>query len=200
MQGYEQDRHLEKEDTAKRILEQSHRLFQEHGYAGVSTRAIREAAQVSTPSLYHHFHSKEELFAQVCLQLEESLGAQIRSAIGRSTQLQARLQGVAEAIWSAGTSQSMVVDAMRHLPEERRAPLGQAAIRHFLAPVVGLMTEAMAANDLPAGDPWRLAQAFLALVDGYAMGYARGDPLPPPHENHYPVELFLAGARAGRTT
>lgn len=51
--------------TSKRqaILDAAKRAFLAHGYSGTSMEAIAEAAPVSKPTLYSHFHSKQELFA-----------------------------------------------------------------------------------------------------------------------------------------
>lgn len=47
------------------ILAAAKNAFIAHGYAGASMEAIAEAAPVSKPTLYNHFHSKQDLFAAV---------------------------------------------------------------------------------------------------------------------------------------
>lgn len=47
------------------ILTAARQAFISHGYAGASMEAIAEAAPVSKPTLYNHFHSKPDLFAAV---------------------------------------------------------------------------------------------------------------------------------------
>jgi len=47
------------------ILDAAKRIFIAHGYSGASMEAIAEAAPVSKPTLYSHFHGKQELFAAV---------------------------------------------------------------------------------------------------------------------------------------
>ncbi|HYE37970.1 TetR/AcrR family transcriptional regulator [Methylocaldum sp.] len=47
------------------ILDAAKHAFLAHGYSGASMEAIAEAAPVSKPTLYNHFHGKQELFAAV---------------------------------------------------------------------------------------------------------------------------------------
>lgn len=51
--------------TKDQILKEASLLFAEHGYDGVSTRQIAEAANVREGSLRYHFSNKETLYAQV---------------------------------------------------------------------------------------------------------------------------------------
>lgn len=50
------------------LLALSTRMFAAHGYEGTSIRDISKAAGVSIAALYHHFRSKEQLYAEVCEQ------------------------------------------------------------------------------------------------------------------------------------
>lgn len=51
--------------TKAKIIAVARRLFATRGYAGTSTEAVLEEAQVSRGALYHHFENKEMLFAAV---------------------------------------------------------------------------------------------------------------------------------------
>ncbi|WP_026609078.1 TetR/AcrR family transcriptional regulator [Methylocaldum szegediense] len=66
---------MTKVPTSKRqaILDAAKRVFLANGYTGASMDAIAEAAPVSKPTLYSHFHSKPELFAAVIAQQCEVL-------------------------------------------------------------------------------------------------------------------------------
>ena len=43
--------------------------FREHGFAGTSMDRIAAAAEVSKRTVYNHFPSKDDLFAEILLQL-----------------------------------------------------------------------------------------------------------------------------------
>lgn len=49
-------------DTADRILIAAGQLFRERGYAGTSVKQIASKVGISTPALYWHFASKDDLF------------------------------------------------------------------------------------------------------------------------------------------
>ena len=51
------------------ILNVAMRLFAEKGYAGCSIREICQAAGVTKPVLYYHFHSKENLYQELMLNI-----------------------------------------------------------------------------------------------------------------------------------
>ncbi|PID72527.1 MAG: hypothetical protein CSB34_01585 [Desulfobulbus propionicus] len=54
----------ETQSTRELLLFTGGELFSEHGYDGVSTRAIAEAAGVNLGSIHYHFGSKEKLYME----------------------------------------------------------------------------------------------------------------------------------------
>ncbi len=56
-------------ELRERILETASRLFAEAGYQNVSMRRIAEEVGCSTMAAYHHFHDKNALFQQLCIDL-----------------------------------------------------------------------------------------------------------------------------------
>jgi AcrR family transcriptional regulator len=52
-------------DSLERILDAATLLFAEHGYHGVSTRALAEAVGLNISTINYHAGSKEELYRQV---------------------------------------------------------------------------------------------------------------------------------------
>lgn len=55
------------EQTVRRILDTATRLFLKNGYEKTSMQAIVQELGMSKGAIYHHFHSKEELFEQVVM-------------------------------------------------------------------------------------------------------------------------------------
>lgn len=68
--------------TRDRLLDVATKLFVERGYDDTPVPAVLEAAGVSRGALYHHFESKEELFAAVLERVESDLVEQVRAAAG----------------------------------------------------------------------------------------------------------------------
>ncbi len=71
-------------ESRERILRSAQVLFAQGGYDGTSLRAIAEHVGVSTPALYWHFKSKDEIYlAAVEKMLEDFLEA-VRGAVRSS--------------------------------------------------------------------------------------------------------------------
>jgi len=62
-----------KPDTAIVLLEAAKKILRQHGYAGLSTRGVAEAAGVPLSQIHYHFGSKQEMV----LALFEYLNAQL---------------------------------------------------------------------------------------------------------------------------
>jgi AcrR family transcriptional regulator len=66
--------------TKATIIAVARRLFASRGYNGTSTEAVLEESKVSRGALYHHFETKEALFAAVL----EAVEVDITAATGRA--------------------------------------------------------------------------------------------------------------------
>ncbi|HKW35247.1 MAG TPA: TetR/AcrR family transcriptional regulator [Candidatus Acidoferrum sp.] len=66
--------------TKANIIAVARGLFATRGYYGTSTEAILEKSQLSRGALYHHFETKEALFAEVL----EAVEIDITAATGRA--------------------------------------------------------------------------------------------------------------------
>jgi TetR/AcrR family transcriptional regulator, regulator of cefoperazone and chloramphenicol sensitivity len=54
-----------KPGTRERLLDVAERLFAERGFSGTSVREITDAAGTNLAAINYHFHSKENLYAEV---------------------------------------------------------------------------------------------------------------------------------------
>jgi AcrR family transcriptional regulator len=68
----------------EQILNQSLRLFIEHGIQNVSTRKIAQAVGISQPSLYAHFKSRDE----IAIELSERAFAQLSDRMTNAAEVQ----------------------------------------------------------------------------------------------------------------
>lgn len=66
-------------DGAYRVLQAAEKLFAEHGYDGVSVSMIAKAANVCKANIFHHFHSKEQLYLEVMKNISGLLVADLRN-------------------------------------------------------------------------------------------------------------------------
>ncbi len=104
------------QDTRERIVRAAARLMFEHGVAGTSTPAIRDAAGVSSSQIYHYFADKQALTSAV-------IEHQSRAILGGQRQMLSRLDSL-EALraW-----RDAVVSAQRELRYLGGCPLGSLA-------------------------------------------------------------------------
>jgi TetR/AcrR family transcriptional regulator, transcriptional repressor for nem operon len=58
-----------KENTRRRIVQSARRLFNRHGFNGVSIDEIMAEAGLTRGGFYNHFGTKEELYAEVVQQV-----------------------------------------------------------------------------------------------------------------------------------
>lgn len=60
-------------ETYKKILEASYELLAQHGYDKTSLNMVAKSVNISKPSLYYYFSSKEELFSVLFNQIIEQM-------------------------------------------------------------------------------------------------------------------------------
>lgn len=88
-----------REATRSAIVEAAMTLFAQQGYAHTSTRAIAQAADISTGLMYHYFAGKEQLLRAVFDACMARIGAGVTAALEQSTPQQ-RLVALVQTIFS----------------------------------------------------------------------------------------------------
>lgn len=195
-------------DTRRRVLDEFAGQLLERGYLGVSLDQIATSINIRKPSLYHHFPGgKEEMYAEVARRYIDENSDLLRAALATPGSLVDRLEAIARIYATPGHQSTMgqrLFDATRYLSEGSRSRVSHSYVDALIAPVVALMTEAVARGELRAADPGFLASAFLEMA-------AVVEPMPedvamPPAERDAAetgmglpravAELFLNGAAA----
>ena len=62
------------EETVKKILDVSHRLFREKGYDHTTIQDITDALGMSKGAVYHHFKSKEDILDKLTDRYYDEMG------------------------------------------------------------------------------------------------------------------------------
>ncbi|MBV8273251.1 MAG: TetR family transcriptional regulator [Cupriavidus sp.] len=75
--------HKHNADTSTRILDAAEALFAEHGFYGVTMRAVAVRAQVDTAMLHYYFQHKKGLFDAVLVRRAEILNQERLEAMNR---------------------------------------------------------------------------------------------------------------------
>lgn len=68
-------------ETRARLLEAAKEVFEEDGFLEARISDIAERASLSHGSFYHYFESKEEIFREVAVEVDERLSAPFTSVI-----------------------------------------------------------------------------------------------------------------------
>jgi AcrR family transcriptional regulator len=169
--------HEEGSEARQRVLNAAEELFMRRGYNAIVLRDIADSLGIRQASLYYHFpEGKEQLYVAVAQQVFERHRDGVTAALARAQpRLRAQLEAVAD--WFA-TQPRMCLMGMIHadLPALSTAHAGsveEAAYTAIFRPLVETFAGAMRRGEIVAHNPYLLAGAFLALMDGLTIGETR---------------------------
>lgn len=75
--------------------------FAEHGFDGMTMRMLAERCQVTTSTIYYHFASKEELYAEVCRSKFDEITWVMRENLSKVSSNEARLETFVSTLYDA---------------------------------------------------------------------------------------------------
>ncbi len=87
------------DETRDRIIEAAVRLFAERGYGSTSVRDIARRAHVRVSTLYHHFRSKEQMYAEVFRRREEAVRAIVVSCLDQDLEFSDMVRTIVERLF-----------------------------------------------------------------------------------------------------
>lgn len=163
--------------TRERVRSAAVRLFAHQGYAAVNMRQIAEEAGISTGSIYRHFATKEELFADLVAEAADGLGTTIDLFRGPGDPAES-LWGFTEVFLSdlTGTGDFVEYFLLMHqaftqgTASTEEAP---AAVRDLIArnaelleATVRLIERGQAQGSFRPGPAVELASCYFAMFDG----------------------------------
>ena len=165
--------------TRARIVECGRMLFNRHGYDNVTIDMVMDAASLTRGGFYHHFSSKQDLFAAAVSSFLMGRGARWRAEAGVDP-VDPALADAANMLRSY-LSPDHLFDVegqcpMIALPSDvgRAAPAVRDAYQHLLKAMVGLYERAIPAGN---GDRRATALALSALsVGGMVLARTISDP------------------------
>lgn len=172
--------------SRQRIVETARRLFIEHGYPGVSMQQIGAAAGLRKASLYHHFRSKEALFAEVMVQEVDFLLAEFQAADLSTGTIEERLSRLARINYrrlDQPEVHQLIMDFFRNVPETEHGEIHKR-LRDMEGVLADMFQRAIAAGELQPVDPHHAATMFFHMM--MALAHDPNDyrvvPPPPPDE------------------
>ena len=154
--------------TRDQVLAHARRLFVRRGYADVSVGEVADAVGVTKPTLYYHFNSKEGLYAATLNSLMRVVGGHIRRVVESVRPLRERLHELAYRYFLVADApmEPLLRDTSELIGAGRAEEVWTIYEQEVVAPLRGLMHEAIAGGEMWAGDPDVFVHAFLGLLDG----------------------------------
>ena len=156
------------EETVKKILDVSLRLFLEKGYEKATLADIIRETGLSKGAIYHHFASKEEILIRICDRIGEENERDLRAIRDdRTMNGQQKLRAVFRASLLSENQETMMnlVPAMlenpRFLVLEIKS-LYEEAVPYYLEPIV---REGIEDGSIRTEHPKETAEALLLLSD-----------------------------------
>lgn len=156
--------------TTAALMETARRLFGERGYADVSIEEIASEAGVTRGALYHHFKSKEDLFAALFEKMEQELVMTAASAAtavpNRWDSLRAGTRAFLEAASQPATRRIVLLDAPAVLGWEKWREID---LKYGLGALRTALQAAMDAGEMRSRPVEPLAHMLLGAMTEAAM-------------------------------
>jgi AcrR family transcriptional regulator len=176
-------------ETHRRIVTAARELIAEGGYVAAQVASVAERASVAVGTVYRHFPSKSDLFAEVFREASQHEVDAMREAMGASTGTAGeRIAAGIEAFARRALRGKRLAWALLAEPVD---PAVEAERLHFRHSYRDLMAEVIAdgieAGDLPKQDVDATAAALIG-----AIGEAMSGPLSPTANGGDPEALIVS--------
>lgn len=186
------------------IVDAAEELFARYGFRKTSIDDIARAARVGKGSVYLHFSSKEELFAEIVRRASDRLFDTLTAAVSSARTPAARLRAFIETKSTAlavpasriDLEQNGVVEMLPLAACQRQALLAKERLL-----LLQILRDGAASGGFVLGRPDRLASGIMAWLDAYDAVAAsrREDPKTRPGLDAL-VALILRGLNPTRLT
>ena len=151
------------------ILDTGSALFAEKGYDATSMRDIAQAAGVSKALLYHHFQSKEDLYARIAFSATKDLNAFVRKGIPANgtaaEKLRAYMVGAASFFSQHRSAWVAASNAFWSDPDRHRMERRLARRREFETMLRDILRDGIASGEFNAVDPAMTGRLILSGIN-----------------------------------
>lgn len=169
-----------KQPSRDKILDCAEELFARRGFAGTGLSEVAEAVRLSKSSLFHHFHSKAQLYAavisRILARIETAVMRSLAEGGGPADRLDRWIDVVIDVLASHPTYARLLLRSLFEddelagdLPEEREA---NDTLRRITAAAGRLLREGMAAGVFR---PASVAHTIQTLIGAIVYHFASGE-------------------------
>lgn len=160
-----------KQETREGILTAAHRLVAEGGFRVASVAAVAEAAGVATGSVYKHFPSKADLFAEVFRRATEKEVAKVAEALAGEGAVSVRLCAAIDCFARRAIRGRQLAWALIAEPVDPLVDADRLRYRHAYAEVFqSVLDEGIARGELPPQSPSVSAAALVGVMAETLVG------------------------------
>ena len=175
--------------TRERIVSAARELIAHGGYAEAQVAAVAERAGIATGTVYRHFPSKADLFAEVFRTASQhEVDALTEAAASAPGDASAKVAAAAEAFARRALMAPRLAWALLAEPVDPAIEAERLAFRRAYGEAMArIVSDGIDAGELPAQD----AEVVAAALVG-AIGEAMVGPLSPTAGPHDPEDLIAA--------
>jgi AcrR family transcriptional regulator len=145
------------------IKVESLRLFGERGVDAVSVQDIATACRMAKPNMYAHFRSKDDLVRELFEEGYRDYARQMRKAIAAAGPFRARLDHLVRLICRLHDEDSLRFRFIL-MTQHANLPKVELGAENPVEVVIGLVSGAMEAGEIPVRDPVLVAAGIIGLV------------------------------------
>ncbi|WP_238364649.1 TetR/AcrR family transcriptional regulator [Mesobacterium pallidum] len=182
------------------ILDIGTALFAEKGYDATSMRDIAQAAGVSKALLYHHFVSKEDIYARIAFSATKNLNDFVRSRIPADGSSADKLRAfmVAAARFFAEHRSAWVAasNAFWSDPDRHRMERRLARRREFERMLRDIIKDGIASGEFNDVDPAMTGRLVLSGINWMHRWHDPGQALTPEQIVDQYADILLGGVVA----
>ena len=162
------------EDARAKIRSAAFDLFAEHGYRGVTVRALAERLGWSHAKPYRYYTSKQEIFEALEDELFDKFGHRLRLAASLASSPLQRIHAMGIAYVSFAIEEPNAHKLLFRVPLDGRSDRGaRKTWTDAWSPILDAVTEATDRGDLE-GDPVTVAHVFWVAVNGLVSLHLAG--------------------------
>jgi TetR/AcrR family transcriptional repressor of mexJK operon len=190
--------------SRQRIVDIARRLFIEDGYLGVSMQQIADIAGLRKASLYHHFRSKESLFADVMAELMDRILRDFATVDLDDAPLEEQLRQIALINYRQFDQPEihrLAMDFFKHVPESEHTEVHER-LRSMQAVFSDIFERAIERGELRPINPHYAATMFFHMMMALAHQEPEFETVPPPPAEEAAslvIDVLLHGL-AGKST
>jgi TetR/AcrR family transcriptional repressor of mexJK operon len=168
--------------SRQRIVDIARRLFIEDGYLGVSMQQIADIAGLRKASLYHHFRSKESLFADVMAELMDRILRDFATVDLDDAPLEEQLRQIALINYRQFDQPEihrLAMDFFKHVPESEHTEVHER-LRGMQAVFSDIFERAIERGEMRPINPHYAATLFFHMMMALAHQEPEFETVPPP--------------------